>query len=262
MKNVPSILNTENLAIGYRSKKREIPIAKNLDLEVKQGQLIAVLGKNGVGKSTLLRTLLGLQPALIGTINLDGKLLSRYTALGLAKKMAVVLTDQVPENNLTVYELIALGRQPYTNWLGTLNHRDREAIDMAIEQCGVHEYRSKRFYELSDGQRQRVMIARALAQNTELIVLDEPTVHLDIQHKLEVFSLLERLVCEHRKTILLSTHEINTALDVAHQIWLMHEQGLSTGSANQLIETGAFSKLFDSSRVHFDVKTRRFNLKG
>ena len=262
MKDDSHIVRAQNLSIGYRSKKQDTIIVKDLNLSIEKNRLIALLGKNGVGKSTLLRTLLALQPSLSGTINLYGKSLSSFSPAAIAKKIAVVLTDPIPENKLSVYELIALGRQPYTNWLGSLTEQDHQAIELALEQCGVSSLRSKRFHELSDGQRQPVMIARALAQNTDLIILDEPTAHLDIQHKLEVFSLLENLVHQHQKTILISTHEINSAMDVAHELWLMHESGLSAGTADQLVETGAFSKLFDSSRIHFDVKTRQFNLKG
>jgi len=262
MKKGAPILTAQNLDIGYRSKRQITTIAQGLNIEVETNQLIAVLGKNGVGKSTLLRTLLGLQPALSGTIVINGKLLSDYSATALAKNIAVVLTEAIPENNLTVYELVALGRQPYTNWVGVLNQADREAIEQALHQCGLSEFKHQRFNELSDGQRQRVMIARALAQNTQLIVLDEPTAHLDIQHKLEVFALLAELVSSHGKTILLSTHEVNIALDVAQQLWLFHEEGLMAGNPTQLISSGAISKLFDSSRIHFDVKTRQFNLKG
>ncbi len=262
MKNHTHIVTAENLSIGYRSKKQDTIVANDLSLSIQKNTLIAILGKNGVGKSTLLRTLLGLQPSLSGTINLHGKSLTTFSPAAIAKKIAVVLTDPIPENKLSVYELVALGRQPYTNWLGTLTEKDHKAIEVALEQCGVTALRSKSFNELSDGQRQRVMIARALAQNTDLIILDEPTAHLDIQHKLEVFSLLEHLVRQHHKTILISTHEINAAMDVAHELWLMHDQGISAGTPDQLLQTGGFSKLFDSSRIHFDVKTRQFNLKG
>lgn len=262
MKQSNTILKSEGLSIGYTSKKKIVTIQEGLDIVVKKSRLIALLGKNGIGKSTLIRTLLGMQPSLAGSIELLGRPLHSYSSAEIAQKVAVVLTEPIPENNLTVYELIALGRQPYTNWVGRLSEEDKNQIDVAIRNCQVENFINKKHFELSDGQRQRVMIARALAQNTELIILDEPTAHLDMQYKLEVFDLLETLVRKFGKTILFSSHEVPTALAVADELWLLKNSGLSTGATEALIASNEISKLFDSSRLIFDVKTKQFTLKS
>ena len=178
-----SIIKTINLSIGYQNKKNVSCIAKDINLSLYKGNLICILGENGIGKSTLLRTLTKVQPKLSGEILFEGRKLETISNIELAKKMSLVLTEKIPESNLTVYELIALGRQPYTNWLGNLTIEDKNHIQLAIKQTNIKDIIDKKHYELSDGQLQKVMIARALAQNTEIITLDEPTAHLDIHNK-------------------------------------------------------------------------------
>ena len=207
-----SILRSEQLAIGYCSKKGTHYVAENLNLRLERGQLVCLLGKNGVGKSTLLRTLSKTQHKLGGTIFIEDRELSEIDSSQLAQKMSLVLTEKIPDSQLTVFELVALGRQPYTNWLGKLSSEDHQKVDTAIKQVKLEALSHRNYFELSDGQLQKVMIARALAQDTDLILLDEPTAHLDLHHTIEVFQLLKDLASNTNKTILISTHEVNLAL--------------------------------------------------
>jgi len=256
-----NILQTKNLEIGYKSKKNTTLVFKNLNLNLHKGELVCLLGKNGIGKSTLLRTITKVQPKISGEINLQNKVLEQYSSNDLAKQMSIVLTEKIPPSNLTVYEIIALGRQPYTNWLGTLSHEDKEHIKLAIEHTTLHDLIHKRSDELSDGQLQRVMICRALAQNTEIIILDEPTAHLDIQHKIETFQLLRTLAHKLNKCVLISSHEIQLALQMGDILWLMTEKEFITGKPKILIDSNSIDKLFDSDTIYFDKQNSQFLVK-
>lgn len=256
------IVETHNLAIGYKIKKELLTIARGINIKQQPQQLVALLGKNGIGKSTLLRTLTKVQPELSGKITLNGKNLQEVSAKVLSQKVSLVLTERIPESNLTVYELIALGRQPYTNWIGTLTEEDKNFIATAIDSTNTKDFIHKKHHELSDGQLQKVMIARALAQNTEIIILDEPTAHLDIHHKIEVFNLLQTLVKKFKKTIIVSTHEIQLALQLADELWLMNETGFISGDTQNLIASNKLTNLFDSELIEFDTNSKQFIIKS
>ena len=191
MKN--SILSTSNLSIGYTTKKETNVIADNLNLNLQEGKLIALIGANGIGKSTLLRTLTGIQKPISGSVILNTKNLNDLDSWTIAQQLSVVLTEKLPPSNLTVFELIALGRQPYTNWIGKLSNLDIEKVNQAMELTQIAHLSDKKHYEISDGQLQNVLVARALAQDTALIILDEPTTHLDLVHKVSLFKLLKKL---------------------------------------------------------------------
>lgn len=254
------ILKAEGLVIGYASKKVNTIVAKDLNFELFPGELVCVLGKNGIGKSTLLKTLTKVQPKISGNIFLKNKNLDQINQNEFAKNVSIVLTEKIPSSNLTVYELIALGRQPYTNWFGTLTEEDKKQINQAIEQVNLQNLTHKRCDELSDGQLQRVMICRALAQNTNIIILDEPTVHLDVQHKMETFRLLQNLAVNLNKIILISTHEIQLALQMANKLWLMTKSDFITGNPKYLVKNDAINKLFDSNTIHFDKNSNQFKV--
>ena len=256
--NLNSSIQTINLSIGYQNKKNTYCIAKDINLSLFKGNLVCLLGENGIGKSTLLRTLTKVQPKLSGEILFERRQLETISNIQLAKKMSLVLTEKIPESNLTVYELIALGRQPYTNWLGNLTTDDKNHIQLAIKQTNILDIIDKKHYELSDGQLQKVMIARALAQNTEIITLDEPTAHLDIHNKIEIFNLLKKLSQELNKTILISTHEIHLALQLANYLWLMNKDSIVSGKTDELIANGSVANLFSSDLVTFDLKSKQF----
>ena len=170
----------------------------------------------------------------------------------------MVLTERLPESQLTVFELVALGRQPYTNWIDKLSETDLEKTNWAIEETEIQHLKNKRFYELSDGQLQRVLIARALAQDTEIIILDEPTAHLDMHHTIKIFSLLQKLVADTQKTIIISTHEVNLAIQLADEIMLLSKNSFHFGTPNDLIENNAFDTLFSKEIVNFNKTLQQF----
>ncbi|WP_323787940.1 ABC transporter ATP-binding protein [Psychroserpens sp.] len=260
-KNKHIILKTENLAIGYTSKKGTSVIANSINIELNQGELIGLVGANGIGKSTLLRTLTSIQQPLDGNILLNDKPLLNYSAIDLAKTMSLVLTEQLMSKNLSVFELIALGRQPYTNWVGKLSEADRLIINKAIEQTNLSDLKDRKCFELSDGQLQKVMIARALAQDTDLIILDEPTTHLDMYHKAYILKLLQKLAKDMNKTILFSSHEIDLAIQLCDTMIVMTINQVESDSPSNLIKKAVFETLFPKDLINFDKKTGSFRVK-
>ncbi|MFY8066118.1 MAG: ABC transporter ATP-binding protein [Flavobacterium sp.] len=252
------ILSTSNLSIGYQSKKEKNIIAENLNLTFEEGKLISLVGGNGIGKSTLLRTITGIQKPLAGTVTLKKKEIHLYDSLSLAQNLSLVLTEKLPPSNLTVFELIALGRQPYTNWLGKLSAEDLEKINQAITLTHVEHLINKRHHEISDGQLQIVLIARALAQDTPLIILDEPTTHLDLFHKVSIFKLLKKLSQETNKCILFSTHDIDLAIQLSDEMIVMSESLVEQDQPCNLITKGVFNTLFKDSSITFDGEKGKF----
>ncbi|MBT8325996.1 MAG: ABC transporter ATP-binding protein [Winogradskyella sp.] len=255
------VLKTKDLSIGYRSKKNDTVVQNGIDLQLPQGQLIGLVGANGIGKSTLLRTLIKVQPALKGKIYLNDTALESITSNALARQLSIVLTEPVMSKNLSVFELIALGRHPYTNWIGKLSENDIEAIDKSIDLVNIDDLRERKCFELSDGQLQKVMIARALAQDTDLIVLDEPTTHLDMYHKAYILKLLQKLTHETCKTILFSSHEIELAIQLCDSLIVMTSDGIIQDTPCNHIEQGTFTSLFPTDLILFDEKTGSFRVK-
>ena len=253
-----TILSTSNLSIGYQSKKEKNIIAENLNLTFEEGKLISLVGGNGIGKSTLLRTITGIQKPLAGTVMLKEKEINNYESLALAQNLSLVLTEKLPQSNLSVFELIALGRQPYTNWLGKLSAEDLEKINEAITLTHVEHLIDKKHHEISDGQLQIVLIARALAQDTPLIILDEPTTHLDLFHKVSIFKLLKKLSQETNKCILFSTHDIDLAIQLSDEMIVMTESSVEQDQPCNLITKGVFNTLFKDSSITFDGEKGKF----
>ena len=254
------VLYTKDLSIGYSQKKQQKIIANDINLAIQKGRFVALLGKNGIGKSTLLRTLSKVQKPLGGSIELNQKSLIKYADKELATLLSLVLTERLPESQLTVIELVALGRQPYTNWIDKLSKTDLQKIIWAMEQTEVAHLKDHRFYELSDGQLQRVLIARALAQDKEIFFLDEPTPHLDMHHTFKVFNLLKRLVDNTNKTIIISTHQVNLALELADELILMNEESVQSGTTEKLIEENILSTLFPKEIINFNKTLRQFSI--
>jgi len=254
------ILKTTNLSIGYQQKKKQLVVVNDINLSIEKGTFVAVLGKNGIGKSTLLRTLSKVQNSLNGTVFLNNKNLSEYSSKELATSLSLVLTERLPESQLTVFELIALGRQPYTNWIDSLSEEDFTKIHWAIEQTEIKHLQHNRFYELSDGQLQRVLIARALAQDTEIIILDEPTAHLDMHHTFKIFSLLKKLVDTTGKTIIISTHQVNLAIDLVDELIALSDKGLVSGKVQDLIDNNTLEHLFPKEIIKFNKTLRQFTI--
>jgi iron complex transport system ATP-binding protein len=252
------ILQASKISIGYTHKKEKNTIASNIDLSLEKGKLIALIGANGIGKSTLLRTITGIQKPISGTVSLNEKNIHELDSLTLAQNLSVVLTEKLPPSNLTVWELIALGRQPYTNWIGKLTDNDIAKVNEAIELTQIGHLTSKKHYEISDGQLQIVLIARALAQDTPLIILDEPTTHLDLLHKVVLFKLLKKLTQETGKCILFSTHDIDMAIQLSDEMIIMTPENTIQDQPCNLIMKGSFNTLFQDEHIVFDSEKGKF----
>ncbi|WP_282044485.1 ABC transporter ATP-binding protein [Winogradskyella flava] len=254
------ILKATQLSIGYKAKKVESIIASNINFELHKGQLIGLVGANGIGKSTLLRTLIKVQPALSGAIILNGNDLKSTATLDLAKQLSIVLTEPLSSKNLSVYELVALGRHPYTNWIGNLTENDVAIINNALELVNITDLKDKKCFELSDGQLQKVMIARALAQDTDIIVLDEPTTHLDMYHKAYILKLLQKLTKDTGKTILFSSHEIDLAIQLCDTMIVMRNNDVVCDQPCHLISNDIFESLFPKDLISFDNNSGSFRV--
>lgn len=248
------VLSISNLSTGYRGKV----VAQGLTAQLLPASLTALVGPNGAGKSTLLRTLAALQPALAGEVRWQGRALAEYNASELARLVAVVLTARTESESLTVEEVVALGRLPYTGLSGRLTSADRALVEDAMAQMGVGNWRKRRVQTLSDGERQRVMIAKALAQQTPVIMLDEPTAFLDFPGKVALLRLLERLSSVHGKTILFSTHDLELALQLACRLWVLSADGLTEGPPQALAADGTIARLFAGDGVAFNAAQMRF----
>jgi len=252
------ILKLSNIKIGYKTKKKDIVVAKNISFELQKSKLTALIGINGIGKSTLLKTIIGFEKPLNGTIFFYQKDISKINSEKLAKHISIVLTEKIPPNNLSVYELVALGRQPYTNWIGTLSDLDKQIIDKVIQLTQIEDFINKKQYQLSDGQHQKVMIARALAQDTEILILDEPTTHLDLLHKISVLKLLKKLTQETQKCVLFSTHDIDLAIEFCDEIIVMTTDKTEKDTPENLIQNNLFDTLFANETVVFDKEKQKF----
>jgi iron complex transport system ATP-binding protein len=257
-----TILSTVNLSTGYSSKKGNTVIGSEINLELKSGKLISLIGANGIGKSTLLRTLTGIQKPLLGEVILNQKNIESYNPVKLAQELSIVLTENLPPSNLTVFELVALGRQPYTNWIGKLSPEDIAKVNEALSLTQIKHLATKKHFEISDGQLQKVLVARALAQDTPLIILDEPTTHLDLVHKVSLLKLLKKLALETGKCILFSTHDLDLALQLSDEMIVMNAEKTVIDSPKNLIDDGVLNSLFEDKNIYFDKEKAKFILKN
>jgi iron complex transport system ATP-binding protein len=254
-----NLLEAENLAIGYVAKGVAKKVTEGIEFSLAGGEFICLLGPNGAGKSTLLRTLAGIQAPLSGTVRICGEDSRDMNATKRAKRLGLVLTERADSANLTVEELVALGRAPHTGWLGRLSDEDRDKVAWALRATGCTEHSGRKVSELSDGERQKAMIARVLAQETQIVLLDEPTAHLDLPNRVGIMRLLKNLAQETGKVILLSTHELDLALQAADQVWLMEPEGrMEQGAPEDLVLNGTFAACFGKSGFHFDAATGAF----
>ncbi len=258
-----SVLQTKNLTVGYGKGKNRLDILSQICLQANSRQIIALIGANGTGKSTLLRTLAGLQPALDGEILLNSKDINQLTPKEIAVQVSLVLTDRIQTGYLTVGDLVAMGRHPHTNWRGRMRERDLEATLDALTITGLSQLIQSDLQELSDGQKQKAMIARALAQDGNLMLLDEPLIHLDVPSKWEIMNLLRRMAHERSKTVILATHELDLSLRMADQLWLIDgEKNIITGAPEDLVLDGLISKVFDGEQYFFDQELGGFSMKS
>lgn len=256
-------IDIQHLSIGYSSKKNSITVAENITSSIFSGELTCLLGANGIGKSTLLRTLSAFQPKLSGSIYIRGKEIKEYSEKEFATLASVVLTEKFDIKNMSARELIGLGRSPYTGFWGKLNKEDKEIVDKAIAMVKIENLSHRMVHTLSDGERQKVMIAKALAQETPIILLDEPTAFLDFPSKVEIMQLLHQLSRKTNKTIFLSTHDLELALQIADKIWLMDRQsGIKTGTPEDLSLDGSLSSFFARKGIIFDQDTGLFRIEN
>lgn len=255
-----NILVTQDLSIGYKQGKNEqLCLLSDINLTIRRGEMVCLLGPNGAGKSTLMRTIAGIQAPLEGCTLVEGIPIRERNFKEVAQLLSIVLTERINVGNLTVYHIVSLGRHPYTSWMGRLSQADNDKIKWALEQVGLLHYANHYINQLSDGERQRVMIAKALAQDTPLIMLDEPTAHLDLPNRVEIMRLLHRLARETNKAILLSTHELDLALQAADLIWLMaRSKPVKVGAPEDLVLNGSIEDTFHNKSFNFDRKTGNF----
>lgn len=263
MKKLP-VISAKKLEIGYpkNRKQKESSLYNNLNFNLFAGELTCLLGENGAGKSTLLRTLTGIQTPLSGTININNRALSEYSEQELSTLIGLVLTDKTTAGGLTVSELVALGRYPYTGFFGKLNQDDYEIIRQAMNDVNISHKANAYVAELSDGERQKVMIAKALAQQCPIIILDEPTAFLDVINRIEIMNLLHHLAVTQDKTILLSTHDIELALLLADRIWLLsRNKGFNYGITEDLVLSNQINEYLGNKNINFDKNSGRFVAK-
>ena len=255
------VLQTQSLTIGYKNGgKTPKVIANELNLRLNAGEFVCLVGPNGAGKSTLLRTVTGLQPKLSGEIHLSGRRLESYHPRELANQVSVVLTSPISVGAMRVDELAAMGRFPFTGLFDRMSDRDWEVVHETLRVVGVDGLSQRYVHTLSDGERQKVMIARALAQEPHLLVLDEPTAYLDLPGRVVVMDLLHDLASGHDKAVLTSTHDLDLALRHADRIWLMDDSGqIHQGAPEDLVLNGSFAQTFNRAGVSFDPLTGTFN---
>lgn len=247
------MLELEAVDIGYRSRRGDTRVARHINVRLKAGEFVCLLGPNGAGKSTLMRTIAGMQPALAGRIRIAGNELQKMSARDRAGVVGVVLTERVTAGLLTSYALVSLGRYPHTNWLGKLTENDHEIIRSAIEMAGAADLAQRFVSELSDGERQRVMLARALAQQPQLLILDEITAFLDLPRRVEIMALLRRLAHDTGRAMLISTHDLDLALRNADRVWLLNsEDSLRVGAPEDLVLSGEMAATFSNESLDFD----------
>lgn len=255
-------IELKNVSVGYeQAGGSPLEILKEVSYNAAPGEMVALIGSNGIGKSTLLRTMVGFQRYFTGEIKVNGSELGEIGIKELARIMSFVSTENIRVANMTVFDLVAFGRFPYTNWMGKLTETDRQKVDNAIEKVGLQDFKKRQITRVSDGERQRAMIARAVAQDTPVILLDEPTAFLDVSNKYEIFHLLQLLAKEQGKTIILSTHDLNIALREVDKLWIVTGEGIFQGAPEDAALNGWLNKLFKNENIGFDLQEGEYFFK-
>lgn len=251
------MIELNELTVGYGQRT----LLEKVSTRITSGQLVALLGRNGTGKSTLLRAMMGLEKPQTGEIRLQGKNITSLKPEKLARKISFVTTDKVRIANLRCKDVVAMGRAPYTNWIGQLQPEDKTRVDEAMRLVGMSDYAEKTMDQMSDGECQRIMIARALAQDTPVILLDEPTAFLDLPNRYELCLLLQKLAQEEGKCILFSTHDLDIALSLCDSIMLIDNPQLYSLSTPEMVASGHIERLFRNESVTFDAQEMRVRFK-
>lgn len=254
-------IELKNLSTGYKIRGGRKVIASDLNAELQYGEMVCLLGPNGAGKSTLLRTLSAFQQPLSGQIEVGGQDISQYSSKELAKLISVVLTDNSGIKNMTAWDVVAMGRSPYTNYWGKLTDADKKIVRKCLEWVDIEDLAPRKMQSLSDGEKQKVMIAKAIAQQTKIIILDEPTAYLDYPSKIAMMMLLHRLAKTLKKTVFLSTHDLEHALQIADKVWLIDQKlGLTTGLPEDLSLDGSIEKYFSREGISFEKESCIFSI--
>lgn len=253
-----NILTAKDLRVGYANGRNQQSIVSNINFNINRPKLISIIGQNGAGKSTLIRTIGKLQEALSGKIALENISINDIEQNEWVKKVGIVLTEVSKDTTFTVYEMVALGRTIYTNWLHTLSQTDKDWITWSIHLLKIEDLLDKKFNQLSDGLRQKVILARVLAQNTKVIMLDEPTMHLDVQHTMELFQIFKNLVDQHNKTLFLTTHEIGLATRFSDEIWIIDKGKLIVNTKEKVLANKVIDQYFNSDIIKFNTETFNF----
>lgn len=258
-----ALLRTYDLAVGYISRNGGVGcLHKHINVELQAGEFACLLGPNGAGKSTLIKTLSGFLKPLAGEVMLLNDALPRMTEKKRAKTVSVVLTERMVISNMTVFELVALGRTPYTNFFGRINSKDHEKVQQAINDVGLAAFEQRQLMYLSDGERQKALIAKALVQDTPLIILDEPTAFLDLPSRIEIMQLLRKLTKDKKRGILLSTHDLDLALQLSDKIWLMAPgKKMEAGIPEDLVLADGFRRFFEREGIVFDNDSGTFKVE-
>jgi iron complex transport system ATP-binding protein len=251
------LMKLENLHIGYDNST----VVRNLNLEFKLGSLHTIVGINGIGKSTLIKTICGELKSIEGSVSIEGEFIENISFKELAKQISVVHTSREENKFLSVYELVQMGRYPYLNWIGKLTENDKQIIDQALALFEITEFKNQKCFELSDGQYQKALIARAFAQDTPYIILDEPSTHLDLYHKINLFKILSNLAHNYNKCIILSTHEIERAIELSDQMLVLLKDEHYFDTPQNLIDKEVFQRIFPSEMVNFNPHSKSFVLK-
>lgn len=249
-----SVLRAKDLTVGYRKGNSTSPVISGLNLSLSRGKLVALIGANGIGKSTLLRTLVGNQPPLEGEVSISGIRIGEISRKDLSLLLGIVNTERTQAGALTVREVVSLGRQPYTGFLGILSKNDKSIVEKAMQDAGILHKASNFLAELSDGERQKVMIAKALAQCTPIIILDEPTAFLDVASRMETMLLLHNLAHKQNKAVLLSSHDLSQSMMLADELWVVtNDRKIISGNTEDVVLSGAMDSIFASSIISFDL---------
>ena len=251
------MIELHNLTVGYGTKA----ILSDINQVLKAGQLVCLLGANGVGKSTILRTLAGFQPPLWGEVLIDGRNLSSLTLAERSKAVSVVLTERVEVPYMKVVDLVGMGRSPYTGFFGKLTKEDRQIVGEAIEMVGISNLAERTIDTLSDGERQKTLLAKALAQQTPVILLDEPTAFLDFHSKVSTLRLMLRLAHEMKKAIFLSTHDVEMAIQLSDKLWVVQDGSISTGTTTLLTESGVLAHFLQAEGISYDEKEQTLKIR-
>lgn len=256
------LLQANGISAGYRAGRNTSVVLHDVNVAMRAGEVVCMLGANGAGKSTLLRTLSREQAPLSGVVTVGGSDIHGMKWGEVARCLSVVYTERTHAGALTVEEVVSLGRQPYTGFLGRLDDTDREVVRDSIRAVGMERFTERFMATLSDGERQKVMIARALAQRTPIMMLDEPTTFLDVASRLEIMELLAQLAHEHGKAVLLSTHDVADALEIADRLWLLcGDGGVKQGTVDELVSAGMMDNLFAGRNVRFDAVAGDYRLR-